>query len=261
VITCLVVYTVHKGGLKFLPEGSDFAHVRWWTVAAYMGTLTLMTWFRSVRWRFLLRSIADVPRRKLLAISCVGFAAILLLPFRIGEFVRPYMVRTPAEKRVAGVRPITLAAATSSIVAERVIDGLYLSIVLALALFFVPTVHPLPDRVVGIPVTVAQVRLSGYAMLGLFTTALVTISVFYFARSWAHRATLAVFGKVSMRLATKLASMAENLADGLHVLGRFRDALGFPIGAATSSACGFWRGVAASSTPMARDRRSASRAR
>ena len=229
VITCLVVYTVHKGGLKFLPESGDFAHVGWWTVPAYAATLTVMTWFRSVRWRFLLRSIADVPSKKLFAISCIGFAAILLLPFRIGEFVRPYMVRTPASQRVPGKRAITLVAATSSIVAERVIDGLYLSVVLALALVLVPTVHPLPDHVVGLPITVAQVRMSGYAMLGLFTVAFATISVFYFARSWAHRATMAVFGKVSIRLATKLASMAESLADGLHVLGRFDDAAGFLV--------------------------------
>jgi hypothetical protein len=227
VITCLVVYTVHKGGLKFLPEGGDFAHVRWWTVALYTVTLFWMTWFRSVRWRFLLRSIAEVPSKKLFAISCVGFAAILLLPFRLGEFVRPYMVRTPARQRVQGTRPITLTAATSSIVAERVTDGLYLSVVFALALVFVPTVHPLPDRVVGLPITVAEVRMSGFAMLGLFSGLMVTIAVFYFARSWAHRATMAVFGKVSMKVATKLATTAEHVADGLHVLGRASDAAGF----------------------------------
>ena len=73
--------------------------------------------------------------------------------------------------------------------AERVIDGLYLSIVLALALVFVPTVHPLPERVVGLPVSVEHVRASGFAMLGLFCVAFTTIAVFYFARSWAHRAT------------------------------------------------------------------------
>ena len=51
-----------------------------------------------------------------------------------------------------------MTAATSSIVAERIIDGLYLSIVLALALGFVPTIHPLPDKVRGLPVSVAHVR-------------------------------------------------------------------------------------------------------
>ncbi|MCL2450186.1 MAG: flippase-like domain-containing protein [Polyangiaceae bacterium] len=228
VFTCLVVYTVHKGGLKLVPDIDDFAHVRWWAVGAYLVPLSVMAWFRSVRWRFLLRSIAEVPPRKLFAISCVGFAAILLLPFRLGEFVRPYMVRTPPRLRAGlSTRPITLTAATSSIVAERVIDGLYLSIVLALALFFVPTIDPLPDRVVGLPITVAHVRMSGYGMLGLFTVALATICVFYFARGWAHRTTLAVFGRVSMKLATRLASIAEHFADGLHVLGRSSDAAGF----------------------------------
>jgi hypothetical protein len=120
-----------------------------------------------------------------------------------------------------------MTAATSSVVAERIIDGLYLSIVLALALLLVPTIQPLPDKVVGIPVSVAHVRMSGYAMLGLFCTAFGTIAVFYFARSWAHRATLAVLGKVSTRLAEKLAGLAEKFADGLHVFGRARDAGGF----------------------------------
>jgi hypothetical protein len=227
-ITFGIVYTVHKGGLKLVPEGGDFQHVRAWTVLVYLLSLGGVAWFRSVRWRFLLRSIAEVPKKRLFSVSCVGFAAILLLPFRIGEFVRPYLIRTrPGERPPEGQRPISLTAATSSIVAERIIDGLYLSVVLALALLLVPTVHPLPDRVVGLPVTVAHVRMSGYAMFGLFTVAFTTIAVFYFARSWAHRATLAVVGKVSIRLAERLAGMAEMFADGLHVFGRGRDALGF----------------------------------
>jgi hypothetical protein len=228
VITFGIVYTIHKGGLKLVPEGGDFQHVRAWTVPAYVATLVVVAWFRSVRWRFLLRSIAEVPKKRLFAVSAVGFSAILLLPFRIGEIVRPYMIRTPPGEREAGEgRPISLTAATSSVVAERISDGLYVSIVLALALFLVPTVHPLPDRVVGLPVTVAQVRMSGYAMLALFTTAFGTIAVFYFARSWAHRTTLAVLGKVSMKLAERLAGMFEKFADGLHVFSRGGDALGF----------------------------------
>jgi uncharacterized protein (TIRG00374 family) len=227
-ITFGIVYTVHKGGLKLVPEGGDFEHVRPWTVPAYVASLGVVAWFRSVRWRFLLRSIADVPKKRLFSVSCVGFAAILLLPFRIGEFVRPYLIRTrPGDPEAKKQRPISLTAATSTVVAERVIDGLYLSVVLALALLLVPTVVPLPDRVVGLPVTVAHVRMSGYAMFGLFTVAFATIVVFYFARSWAHRTTLAVVGKVSIRLAETLARMAEKFADGLHVFGDSRNALGF----------------------------------
>jgi hypothetical protein len=175
-----------------------------------------------------------VSRKRVLIVSCIGFAAILLLPFRIGEFVRPYLIRTSGKpagttggSRREGDRPISLTAATSSVIAERIVDGLYLSIVLALALLFVPTVQPLPDKVVGIPVTVAHVRMSGYAMLGLFAVLFTTIAVFYFARSWAHRTTLLVVGKVSKPLAEKLAGMAEKVADGLHVFSRGKDAFGF----------------------------------
>jgi hypothetical protein len=233
-ITALIVIGIHKGGLKFFPEGGDFASVQWWTLPAYGLSYMAMTWFRSVRWRFLLNSIAVVPKKRLLKVSLIGFAAILLLPWRLGEIVRPYMVRTPANKRgergdIASEsrRPITLTAAASSVVAERIIDGLYVSIVLAVALVFVPTVHPLPDHVVGLPISVAQVRRAGYAMLALFGTAFTTIAVFYFARSWAHRMTFAVVGKVSQRLAEKLSGLFEKFADGLHAFGRRDDALGF----------------------------------
>ncbi len=56
-----------------------------------------------------------------------------------------------------------------------------------------------------------------------------TIAVFYFARAWAHKTTLAVFGIVSKKLGEKLAGIAEKLAGGLHFLGRGRDAGGFIV--------------------------------
>jgi uncharacterized protein (TIRG00374 family) len=226
-ITLGIWATLHKGGLKIVPEGGDFSAVRWWVLPIYALTLLGFAWFRSARWRFLLRGVAEVPKVRLFAVSMVGFAAILIMPFRIGEFVRPYMIRTRPQDRRAGERAITMTAATSSVVAERVIDGLYLSIVLALALVFVPHVVPLPDTVVGIPVSVEHVRQSGFVMLGLFCCLFTTIAVFYFAKSWAHRTTLLIVGKVSMRLAEKLAGLVEKAVDGLHVFGRGRDAAGF----------------------------------
>jgi uncharacterized protein (TIRG00374 family) len=219
VITAGILFTLQKGGLTLLPEGGDFDRVRWWTLPAYLGTLVVMSYFRAVRWRYLLRSFADVPTRRVLAVSWIGFAAILLMPFRIGEIVRPFMIRERGK--------VSMGSATGTVVAERVVDGLYLSSVLAIALIFVPTVHPLPAHVVGLPISVAQVRASGFVMLGVFTAAFITIAVFYFARDWARRLTLAVFGLVSRRLGEKLAQTAEKLANGLHFLGRPKDAIPF----------------------------------
>jgi glycosyltransferase 2 family protein len=216
VITAGIVFTLQKGGLTLWPEGGDFDHVRWWAIPAYVVTLVAMSYFRAVRWRYLLRSFADIPRRRVLAVSWIGFAAILLMPFRIGEIVRPYMIREKGK--------VSMSSATGTVVAERVVDGLFLSIVLAIALITVPTISPLPEKVVGLPISVASVRASGFAMLGLFTVAFTVIAVFYFARAWAHKATLAVFGLVSKRLGEKLAETAEKLANGLHFLGRPKDA-------------------------------------
>src|SRR6476646_7941421 len=118
VITAGIVFTLQKGGLTLVPEGGDFEHVRWWTLGVYLAMLVAMSYFRAVRWRYLLRSFADVPRRRVLAVSWIGFAAILLIPFRLGEIVRPYMLREKGK--------VSMASATGSVVAERVVDGLYL---------------------------------------------------------------------------------------------------------------------------------------
>jgi hypothetical protein len=226
-ITLGVLWTAERGGIKLVPDGGDFSGVKWWALVAFIPTVVAMQWFRSVRWRFLLRSIVDVPKTRLFALSSVGMAAVLLLPFRLGELVRPYLIRTPSDRRAHGERALTMTAATTSIVAERIFDGLFLSIMLAVTLVALPTVEPQPDHVAGLPISIAQVRAAGFAMLGLFTVAFITIAVFYFARSWAHRATHVVIGRFSPRLADKLAGFAEKLADGLHVFSRGRDALGF----------------------------------
>ena len=228
-ITVGVVYTIESGGLKLVPDGGDFDHVRWAALVLYFPLLFGMTWFRAVRWRFLLRRIVVVHKLRLFAVSCTGFFAMWALPFRLGELARPLMLRTRPDEIEPGKPVLTLTAATGTIVAERVIDGLFISIVLAIALLTVPTLHPLPETVVGLKISVAHVRWAGFAMLGLFATAFVVIAVFYFASTFAVRATHVVFGLVSQKLADKLSNMASHLADGLHVFSRGRDFFGFLI--------------------------------
>jgi glycosyltransferase 2 family protein len=244
IITVPLVYLLQSGGLVFVPREGSFDHVRWWTVPAYLVTLVVCYYYRAVRWRFLLRATVDVPRARILAVSWIGFAAILLIPFRLGEFVRPFMLRDPGvEKDGKVVGHVSMPMATGTIVAERVIDGLYLSIVLAVALAIVPMLVPLSTQVVKTSVTVAEVRGYGYFMLGGFALAFTVIAVFYFARAWAHKATLAVFGIVSKPLGEKLAGFAERLAGGLHLLGRGRDAWPFLLETTLyweSNAVGMW---------------------
>ena len=228
-ITGGVFYMIRTGGLKLVPDGGDFGAMRWWAIPVYLVTLVGVWWFRSVRWRFLLRAIVEEPKLRLFAVSSAGFAAILLLPFRLGEFVRPYMLRTPPEEARPGKPALSMASATSSVIAERVIDGLFISIVLAVVLLVVPHIEPLPEEVVGLPIKMTYVRTSAFVLLGVFAAAFAVLAVFYFARSFAHRATTIVIGAVSPKLAEKLTGLFEKVADGLHVLRRGRDAAGFVL--------------------------------
>ena len=66
-------------------------------------------------------SFADVPTHKLLSVSWIGFAAILVMPFRIGEFVRPYMIRSPGRTDAKGktVNAITMSADATKCMARQ----------------------------------------------------------------------------------------------------------------------------------------------
>jgi uncharacterized protein (TIRG00374 family) len=221
-ITTGLLYTLHQSGMELVPDVADFDEVRWWAVALAVPLLVGRSWFRSSRWRFQLRSIAEVGTPRVVAVGCIGAAAVLLLPLRMGELVRPYLIRTPRAQRREAQLSISMTAAAASVVAERVIDGLSLSILLAVLLVVVPTIDPLPRDVVGVPVTVAHVRWAAYATVG-FAAAFAAIVAFYVARRWARAATLAVFGVASRRLADTLAATVEKLADGLRVFGNARD--------------------------------------
>src|SRR5215813_12548952 len=69
---------------------SDFAPY----LAGYLGLQVIVHLCRSLRWNHLLAPLGvKVPAGPLLAISSVGFMAILAFPARLGEFVRPGLMR------------------------------------------------------------------------------------------------------------------------------------------------------------------------
>jgi uncharacterized protein (TIRG00374 family) len=94
-------------------------------VLIYAATLVPTHLFRAWRWKYLLRPIGvSLSFRRLMIISTVGFMAILALPFRLGEFARPYYVVRGGQSR--------MSALLGTVAVERIVDGLVISI-----LFFV----------------------------------------------------------------------------------------------------------------------------
>jgi uncharacterized membrane protein YbhN (UPF0104 family) len=204
-----------------MPSRDAFARVRWWTVPGYFVLISVASYFRGVRWRFLLRPMAPVSRLRALTAVLAGSLAVLLLPFRLGEVVRAYLVGQ--DKRIG------MVAALGTVGAERIVDGLILSSILAVAMLVVPTLDPLPSKVVGLPIAVSAVRGYAWSFLGTFAIAFAVIVVFHFARGVAVRITQGTFGIISPRLGRFVAGTFERLADGIRFLGHGPVLLGFLV--------------------------------
>ena len=119
----------------------------------------------------------------LLAISSVGFMAILALPARLGEFVRPGLLRR---------RGISASAALGTVAVERIVDGLLISLFVFGAFFALRG-----------PNAPGWMMPTAYAALGVFTVAL----VFLVFAMWRPEPTVRFCLKMSLlpRLAPRIA--------------------------------------------------------
>src|SRR5712692_4447115 len=101
----------------------------WWLVP-YLAILLLIHVFRTLRWGYLLSGLEKVKFRQLNQASGIGFMMLLLLPFRLGEFARPFLIAQRSS--------IRRSAAMTSVVLERIVDGISIAALLRILLFFIP---------------------------------------------------------------------------------------------------------------------------
>jgi hypothetical protein len=137
------------------------------TVGIYLLTLAVTHLFRTLRWEYLLRALGtSLPFKRLLPISSVGFMAILALPVRLGEFVRPYLV--------ARERKVSMGTMVGAVAVERIVDGLLISV-----LFFGAYLASAGDLFSPQLRAAAWLSLCGFVGLTLFLVA---------AQIWTDRA-------------------------------------------------------------------------
>ncbi|MDE2836211.1 MAG: lysylphosphatidylglycerol synthase transmembrane domain-containing protein [Chloroflexota bacterium] len=143
---------------KWLEALSD-ANYAWVLPAAI--TYFASFYFRSLRWRFLLRPFADTTTARLYPVVIVGYMANNLLPLRAGEVVRSYYLSRREQ--------VNTATALATIVVERVFDGVLMLLLLLAGVLFLPF-SGLPEGVrdaVAIPVWAAAVIMAAPFILGL----------------------------------------------------------------------------------------------
>lgn len=207
-------FIMHRGALPLLPPEGTLSRVNWWEVVLMTALLLVSILTRFVRYVFLLKPIATISMRRLMAISSISVGLITFLPFRLGEFARPAMLRERGK--------ISGWAVTGTVGAERVIDGVLFSGMLLLGLAFAHPHEPLPDRIGSLPVPAAIVPSAALWSALFFGAGFAVMGGFFLWRRQARALTQKVLGLVSAKFAGKVADAVERLSDGLKFLPNFR---------------------------------------
>jgi glycosyltransferase 2 family protein len=212
----LVSLLIGGGMLLLAARKMDFGktwpvlqQARWSVLLPYYAMMAALHFFRTWRWGYLLAPIHPVPFSRLLPAATVGFAALLALPLRAGELVRPYLVASPPELR--------MTQAIGTLAVERVFDGLFLGIACFLAVTLAARRTSVPTWLMG----------AGLLALGIFFAVLVVLVLTLWQRERAIALCRSLFSRISPKLGDRLAGLARGVVEGFQVLPDWRRMLPF----------------------------------
>lgn len=187
----------------FSKIGEALANANYWWLIPGLALYFVGVGLRAVRWRYLLSPMQKISSARLFPVVVIGYMANNVLPVRMGEVVRAYVLG----KR-EGTRK---TAALATIVVERIMDGITMLLFLVAASFFVRLNKDIEwiERI-G----------SGVFFVGILVFFLV-------AHSRPLMKKLEEFGLrfVPAKVRPKVAGLADAFIDGLQVLKSWRDLL------------------------------------
>ena len=157
-------------------------------------------WIRAYRWKFLVNPVKPISTKNLFPILIIGYMANNLLPLRMGDFYRAYILGKKEN--------ISKSAALATIVVERIFDGLVMIMFLVIGLFALQS-HPLFT-----PQERTLIFLLSILLLTLFFFLMIMIWKRKLAESILHWCT----GCLPTRFGAKCQRWSSAFVDGLTVL-------------------------------------------
>lgn len=199
-----------ENGVGWDEIGAHLRGTAWWGYAGVVAIFLVQVVLRVERWRVQVRGLTGTtpPLRDSLAVNAAGFAGVFLLPFRLGELVRPNL----AAQR--GLLPAAQGFAASAI--ERVVDGMVTMGFFGVVLL-APRAEPLPGYVTA----------GGWTALVVFGGAAIVFAIAFRLRAFSERLTVRVLSLVHGRLAERAAVLLRGFLDGLACFKRPRDLLAY----------------------------------
>jgi len=193
---------------------SGLAQANPWLIALAAGLALLSYWARVIRWILILRPVAKVRHSSAVLATVVGYAAITLLPARMGDILRPVIL--------AKRDRFPVSAGLASILTERVFD---LWTVVLFFLVFLIWPPAMADLDADAEANLRLLQISGY-VVGIILAAgtLILLGLFRYQDRFVE-----VLSKPIARFAPSwrepFANFLNHFLDGLRVLQRPRDLL------------------------------------
>lgn len=189
-------------------RGADFKRVyelvldaRYIYVLAAFMTLVAVQILRSIRWGVIIHPIKPVNQRLLFPISSIGFMFIALIPARLGEFIRPYLLHQNGH--------VNMSSAMATVVLERILDAVVILVIFS--------------------VIVRTLELPGWIIKGtvgfiIFVFSVITVLLLGTLK-WINRyVSLFIYRVLPHGLAYFTETMREKFYQGMRVLGKGRHA-------------------------------------
>lgn len=171
-----------------------------WSLLLYALIFLAVHVTRIQRWQYLITPLGERDTKRIFRICAVGYAAIVILPLRLGEMVRPYMLARESQE-------VSMSAALGTAVVERVLDGLLIT-----GLLFAALMTYSGDRatafVTGAGAISAAVFLGTSLLLGLTAA----------RRDWTVRMLRRTIGRLSSKGTELIVGLVEGFLRGVRVL-------------------------------------------
>jgi hypothetical protein len=172
-------------------EGANYVFL-----LAALAISLLISFLKSLRLGILLSPVEKIHQKRLFPISCSGNMFTILLPARIGELVRPYLISAKSN--------VAFSASLATIFVERILD--LFCILVVLLVLIIRT---------GLPAWVVR---AGYGVLASLIICAFLVVLLHYRRDFVLRFLAAQTGRFPNSLRNRIDSFTQGFTHGLRFM-------------------------------------------
>jgi len=128
IAVCILFLAYALYSMDFRLVWESMLGANWIYLPLFVILVIVQIYLRGLRWYYMLEPLKEIQTKSLVSATAIGFMSNQILPARIGEFVRAYVIGHKEN--------ISKMSSFATIVVERVFDGLTLAALLVYLLIF-----------------------------------------------------------------------------------------------------------------------------